>query len=217
MLPVDLADLDQSRAVIERTIETFDRIDVLVNNAAWREVVTMRTITLESWERTLRISLTTPAFLSRWAAAEMERRGIRGAIVNVSSIQSERVSGFAPAYIAAKGALDALTSELAALYGPKGIRVVAVRPGATDTEMSGDYTDSDGESITRQVRAYSEDVIPLRRWARPDEVAEVIAWLASDAASYVTGTTLLVDGGWATHITPYSLKARMFPDEYGDR
>src|SRR5690606_11958380 len=83
----DLADLDFSRQAVEDCMERFGRIDVLVNNAAWREVTTMKTISPESWEKTLRVCLTAPAFLARWSAAFMESAR-RGVIMNISSIQS---------------------------------------------------------------------------------------------------------------------------------
>ncbi len=194
-------------------MEAFGRVDVLVNNAAWRELLTLRTVTPESWERTLRICLTVPAFMSRLAAADMERRGT-GVIVNVSSIQSRRAGGFATAYVAAKGGLDALTFDLATLYGPRGIRVVAVNPGAIDTELNDDYTDAAGASISDASRRHVEDMVPLGRSGRPEEVARAIVWLAGDGASYITGTTIVVDGGWTTQNSPYSLKRMMFPDEF---
>src|SRR5206468_5769259 len=118
-------------------IESLGRIDVLINNAAWRDLVTMRSISLDSWERTLRICLTAPAFFARAVARDMEKRR-HGVIINVSSIMSQHASGIAPAYVAAKGGLDALTYDLAALYGPMGIRVVGVSPGAVDTELGKD-------------------------------------------------------------------------------
>ena len=110
----------------------------------------MREITLESWEKkTLRVCLTAPAFMARWAAEHMEPRR-SGVIINISSIMSWQAAGIAPAYIACKGAIDSLTYELASLYGPSGIRVVAINPGAIDTEMSRDYRDDSGQSVTDQ-------------------------------------------------------------------
>jgi len=213
VLAGDIADLEFAESVVRRTVEERRRLDVLVNNAAWRELLTLRTITLESWERTIRVCLTVPAFMSRWAAEQMERQG-GGVIINISSIQSKRASGFGPPYVAAKGGLDALTYDLATLYGPVGIRAVAVNPGAIDTEMNSDYKDAAGDSITAQSLAYVEDMVPLRRQGRPEEIARAIAWLAGDDASYITGTTIVVDGGWSTQNAPYALKHRMFPQEF---
>ncbi|MFH1919476.1 MAG: SDR family oxidoreductase [Planctomycetota bacterium] len=211
--PGDLSDLEFAESAVRRTVDRWRRLDVLVNNAAWRELVTMRKISLESWEKTLRVCLTAPAFLARWAAEAMEPRG-RGVIVNVSSIMSSRAGGIGPAYVAAKGALDSLTYELASLYGPSGVRVVAVNPGAIDTDMSGDCADPKGESLTGRLREWSEDHTPLRRWGTPEEVARVIAFLASDDARYVTGTTIAVDGGWLSNHFPHSFRRQIDPEEF---
>jgi 3-oxoacyl-[acyl-carrier protein] reductase len=134
--------------------------------------------------------------------------------LNISSLWPPPATGFAPASAAATGALDALTYDLAALYGPAGIRVVTVNPGAIDTELGKDYAASDGSNVSARIRAYSEEMIPLRRWGRPEEIAKVIAFLASEDASYITGTTITVDGGWGTQLHPYSLKHLMKPDEF---
>ena len=96
MLDGDLSDLKFTESIAKRTVEQFGQIDVLVNNAAWREITTMRDISIESWERTLRISLTSPAFLAKWSAAFMETRK-RGVIINISSVQSTRARGLATA------------------------------------------------------------------------------------------------------------------------
>lgn len=209
----DLADLAYAERVVRETARKWNRIDALVNNAAWRELDTMRRITLESWEKTLRICVTAPAFLTRWAAEHMEPRK-KGVVINISSVQSERASGMAPAYIAAKGAIDALTYDLAATYGSRGIRVVALNPGAIDTEMSNDYPSEEGARANAAMRDFSEDMIPLRRWGTAIEIARTIAWLASDDASYITGTTILADGGIKTTLMPYSLRGLMHPRDY---
>ncbi|MCC7087220.1 MAG: SDR family oxidoreductase [Pirellulales bacterium] len=208
----DLVDLTFAEAAVGRAAECFGRLDVLVNNAAWREIVTMRQIAVSSWEKTLRICLTTPAFLARWAAERMQPRG-SGVIVNVSSMMSQQAAGIGPAYVACKGALDSLTYELASLYGPHGIRVVAVNPGAIDTELSRDYPQGGG-TADDPLRQFSEEMIMLRRWGQPEEIARVIAWLASSEASYITGTTLVVDGGWQHQHFSHSLKQRQFPQEF---
>lgn len=213
VLAGDLGDMAFSQAVVRSAAERFGQIDALVNNAAWREILTMRQITLESWEKTLRVCLTAPAFMARWAAEVMIPRQ-KGVIINVSSVQSERVSGFAPAYIAAKGAMDALTYELAAAYGHLGLRVVAINPGAIDTEMSNDYPSPESARTSQQIRQHSEDLIPLRRWGTAAEIARTIVWLASDDASYITGTTIVADGGLKTHLMPHNLKRLMSPEQY---
>lgn len=213
VLTGDLADLGFAASVVRRTIDHFDRLDVLVNNAAWREMTTMRHITPESWDHTLRICLTAPAFLSRWAAEQMTKAG-RGVIVNITSVMGAFPNGLAPAYAAAKGGLDTLTADLAALYGRSGIRVVALAPGAVDTAIGADFRTTSGESLTHLVRRSSEDRIALGRWARPEEMARIIAFLASDDASYITGVTIVADGGWTRNLTPRSVKSAQFPEDF---
>ncbi|MGE0605624.1 MAG: SDR family NAD(P)-dependent oxidoreductase [Pirellulales bacterium] len=213
LLQGDLADLSFAESTVRDTTAKYQRIDCLVNNAAWRELHSMKRISLDSWERTLRICLTVPAFMSRWAAEAMIPAG-SGVIVNVSSIMSRHAAGTSPAYVAAKGGVDALTRELAALYGGHGIRVVAVNPGAVDTELSRDYADAGRASLTTEIRRLSEDFTPLARWARPEEIARAIAMLASDDASFITGTCVTIDGGWTANLHPTSLKRRMSPDDF---
>ena len=209
----DVGDLAFSEAALRETARQFGRLDLLVNNAAWRELVSMRRVSLESWEKTLRVCLTAPAFLARTAAEIMEPQK-SGVIVNISSIRAFQPDGLAAAYAAAKGGLDSVTYDLATLYGRAGIRVFGIAPGAIDTALSSDYTDASGSSITTDLRRASEDDIPLGRWGKPEEIARLIATLASDDASYLTGTTIVVDGGWTRNGTPRSLKQRMAPDDF---
>jgi NAD(P)-dependent dehydrogenase (short-subunit alcohol dehydrogenase family) len=204
----DLTDLAFAQSTVEATWKRWGRIDALVNNASWREVVSMRHITVESWERTLRVGLTTPAFMARWAARYMEEQK-SGVIVNISSVMAERAGGFSPAYIACKGAINSLTYELASLYGPSGIRVVGVSPGAIDTEMSRELTQPENTGVD-PVKAYADDMIMLGRWGTPQEIAKAIAWLVSDEAAYITATTLSIDGGWMHQHFPNSLRRKQF-------
>ena len=193
----DLGDLAFAEQAVRRVAAAFGRLDLLVNNAAAREVTTMREISPAEWDRALRVCLTSPAFLARWAAEEMEKQG-RGVIVNVGSMMSRQAHGVSPAYVSCKGAMESLTYDLAALYGSAGIRVVTVAPGAIDTAMSRQLLAPEGSDrhVEDPIRAFSESMAMLGRWGRPDEVARAIAWVASDEASYLTGTTLVLDGGW---------------------
>ena len=210
LLVGDLADLDFAHAAVEQVAQTFGRLDLLVNNAAWREVQTMRETDVPTWDRTLRICLTAPAFLAKWATEIMERQSA-GVIVNVSSIRSSFNDGTAAAYVAAKGGLEALTYELAALYGPQGIRVVAVNPGAIDTQLSGDLAEA---GVMKSVVADCVDHTPLCRMGRPEEIARLIAWLADDEASFVSGTSITADGGLSHNHYGLALKRLMKPGQF---
>ncbi len=203
-LSSDLGDLGFAESVVRQVAAAFGRLDVLVNNAAARELKTMREMTPAEWDRTIRVCLTSPAFMARWAAEEMERHG-GGVIVNVGSMMSRQAHGVSAAYVSCKGAMESLTYDLAALYGPAGIRVVTIAPGAIDTAMSSTLTNTpaaDGRAKD-PIREFSESMAMLGRWGRPEEVAKTVAWIASDEASYLTGTTLVLDGGWSRmHMPP---------------
>lgn len=200
----DLGDLGFAESVVRKVAAAFGRLDVLVNNAAARELKTMREMTPAEWDRTIRVCLTSPAFMARWAAEEMERQG-GGVIVNVGSMMSRQAHGVSAAYVSCKGAMESLTYDLAALYGPVGIRVVTIAPGAIDTAMSSTLTNApaaDGQPGD-PIREFSESMAMLGRWGRPEEVAKAVVWIASDEASYLTGTTLVLDGGWSRmHMPP---------------
>ena len=214
LLPGDLSDMQFIQSIVPSVVGHFGKINVVVNNAAWREIGSIRHTTPEVWDKTLRVMLTAPAFIARDAANDMEERNIAGVIINISSVQSKLASGVAAAYVPAKGAIDALTYELAVTYGSSGIRAVAVNPGAIDTEMSGDYANEDGENVSDKLNAYCNDLTPLRRAGKPVEIAKTIAFLASEDAGYITGTTIFADGGMTQQLYPYSLKHLLFPEEY---
>jgi len=210
----DLSDIDFVKSIVDQTIVKWDRIDILVNNAAWRTIQTMRTIDLDTWERTLRICITAPAFLSKWAAQTMEERNIGGVIVNISSIMHTRVPGYSPAYTATKGAIESLTKELAVTYGRSGIRVISIAPGNIDTSLGNDYKTESGDNVSKVL---SDDMIgltPLERAGSPQEIANAIFWVSSDQAAFVTGCTLVVDGGFMQNFNNFSFKKLQFPNEF---
>ena len=210
----DLNDKKFLRSIIDKTVQHWGTIDVLVNNAAWRTIETMRSMSFDTWEQTLGICLTAPAFLAKWSAEVMEKNGNKGTIINVSSVMSARAGGISPAYIAAKGAIESLTYELAVTYGRSSIRVVCVQPGNVETNMSQDYTDPAGENISNTLVDHVTDLTPLSRAGKAEEIAEAIYWLSTDKASFITGTTLLVDGGLSHNFNAYSIKRLQFPNEF---
>jgi NAD(P)-dependent dehydrogenase (short-subunit alcohol dehydrogenase family) len=210
----DISDFDFLKSTVQQTEAKWGRIDAVINNAAWRTIETMRTIALDTWEQTLKICVTAPAFLAKWSAEIMERLKIEGAIINISSIMSELPAGNSPAYITAKGALESLTRELAVTYGRSGIRVLCVNPGFIETDLSKDYKSADGSNISDEMGSYLVNATPLGRPGTPQEVANTICWLASEQASFITGTTLLIDGGVSHNLNSYILKNKQFPKEY---
>jgi len=202
------------KEIIDRTFQKWGRIDILVNNAAWRTVETLKSMSLDTWEKTLRVCLTAPAFLGKMAAEKMEQNNTGGVIINLSSIMAERAGGTSPAYVASKGALLSLTYEMAALYGPSRIRVLAVCPGNVVTQMSQDYTDERGENISQRLKEEMEGMTPLRRSAAPQEVADAVYWLSSEKAAFMTGTSLVIDGGFSHNFNSYKAKRLQFPGAF---
>jgi len=210
----DLSDMNFVDSIPGLAIERFGRIDVLINNAAWRTIETMRSIDLATWEKTFRICITAPAFLAKLCAAAMEQRRINGVIINTSSIMSQQPGGNSPAYIACKGALESLTKELAITYGRSGIRVVGLKPGFIDTEMSNDYKSNLGDNISEKMAKELVEKTPLGRPGTANDIARAMVWLASPNAGYITGCDLTIDGGLSNNFNSYPIKKLQFPHEY---
>jgi NAD(P)-dependent dehydrogenase (short-subunit alcohol dehydrogenase family) len=206
----DLADLGFCQRLVSATAQHFGRLDVLVNNAAIHGFFTIREMTEEAWEKMIRVNLTVPAFMAKYAAEVMEPQH-RGVIV---TIDGSFAKGVCPAYAASKSGLINLTHELAVLFGPVGLRAVLISPGAINTTMSLHYRDHAGNDMTQELLAATDDLIPLGRWGEASEIAKVVVWAASDSASYVTGTEITVDGGWSPHNFPYRFARAMRPSEF---
>lgn len=215
-LVADLTSLETLESTVERIAAKWGRVDVLVNNAAARDLHSVRQMTPEVWDRIVATNLTAPAFLTKWVEPHMRAAG-GGVIVNVTSVEAGIPKGVAAAYAAAKGGLLSLTYESAAVLAGSGIRVIAVSPGAVDTKMGEDFAPnsaSEDDTLDDDIKAMSEELIPLKRWAEPEEIAAVILWLAGDGASYITGTEITVDGGLTHTWMPRSLKDRILPGQF---
>ena len=176
-----------SRAVAS-VADRFGRLDALVNNAGIAIFKPLLETTPEDWARTLAVNLTGP-FLCTQAAVPVMRDSGGGAIVNITSISGFRASTLRVAYGTSKAALAHLTKQQAAELGALGIRVNAVAPGPVDTAMA--------KAVhTPAIRADYHNQIPLNRYGLETELAEAIFFLCSERASYITGQTLAVDGGF---------------------
>jgi NAD(P)-dependent dehydrogenase (short-subunit alcohol dehydrogenase family) len=187
----DLADADSVRAAVDRAVELYGRLDVAFNNGAIAVPPgPMDQVREEDFDHVYAVNLKGP-----WLAMVAEVAAIRatagtGAIVNNSSVGSLTGNPDLPSYGAMKRGVNSLTESAAVTYGPEGIRVNAIAPGTTLTEMVRAWDES-SPGIIEQLNAGT----PLRRAADPDEIAQAAAWLLSDRSSYVTGTVLPVDGG----------------------
>lgn len=188
---VDLANRVTIRAAVDRVRELHGRLDGAFNNGAagQRQPGPLDATTDEDLEEQFEVN-----FRAHWAAMNAEaalmRHGGGGAIVNTSSIGSRRANPALPAYGAMKRALNSLTETAAVTWAPQGIRVNAITPGGTATEMIEEW-----EAATPGVVAAINASTPMGRMAEPHEVAEAAAWLLSDRASMVTGAILPIDGG----------------------
>ena len=188
-MPFDIADDAATAAAFERLDES--GLDILVNNVGQRDRRPLDELARADMAALLAVNLVAPFDLARRAAAIMRPRGY-GRIVNITSIAAEIARGDV-LYTASKGGLAALTRALAAELGATGITVNAVAPGYFATEANGEMTADPG--IARHLARRTS----LGRWGEPSEIAGAVAFLAAPEASYITGHTLAVDGGYLTH------------------
>ncbi|MDN7942564.1 SDR family NAD(P)-dependent oxidoreductase [Burkholderia multivorans] len=181
---LDVTDFAACRAYFAGLTE----LSVLVNNAGMAKLSLVRDMQLDDWNRILELNLTAPLVLTQLATDLLVRSG-HGAIVNIASIAGIRAGFGRVAYGASKAGLIQLTRQTALEYAPLGVRCNAVAPGPVDSDMVRK------QLSTEDFEAYLED-IPFNRMAEPDEVANAVAYLASEKSLYITGQCLAVDGGF---------------------
>ena len=175
---------------VRATVERFGRLDVVVNNAGVGESTMVESTTEEEWDRTMDVNAKGVFLGTKTAILEMRKTG-GGSIINISSqFGIVGVDNSSPQYQASKGAVRIFTKTAAIQYAADGIRVNSVHPGPVVTPMTED-TRTDPS-----VKKLVESRVPLGRYGLPDEVAYGVLYLASDESSYVTGSELVIDGGW---------------------
>lgn len=187
----DVARVDELAGLIDQTVAAFGRLDIMVNNAGMETRTSVLETSEAQFDAVMGVDLKSAFFGVQLAAKQMIAQGGSGRIINISSIHEDRpMPGNAP-YCAAKGGVRMITRTAGVELAPHGITVVGVAPGAVNTPI-------DAKTLADPAqRARLEAAIPLGRVAEPEEIARVVAFLASDGASYGTATTVTIDGGMA--------------------
>lgn len=194
---VDIRFEDQIRVLVDRAVEAFGRIDVLCNNAGIENYKFASEYTLEDWNAITETNLRGTFLCTKYAYPHLKKQ--RGNIINISSVQAFANESNISAYAASKAGLLGLTRSMALDFAGDGVRVNAICPGAVETGMMENFLKSQPdpqETIKNIGRS-----IPLGRVGLPEDIASAVCFLASPAASYITGATIVVDGGLLSRLS----------------
>ncbi len=189
VIQADVSQYQQAVGLIQQTVEHFNRLDIMVNNAGMEIHGPFLDVTEEQWDRVLGVDLKGAFFCAQAAAREMVKRKIPGRIINVSSVHEDLPMPNNSPYCCAKGGLRMMMRTICLELAPYNITVNNIGPGAVDTPI-----DADVKADPQKMKALLDE-IPLHRMGQPEEVAKLALYLASDAAAYVTGSTYFIDGG----------------------
>ncbi len=185
----DVSDRTAVETMTKAATEAFERVDILVNNAGVVVRKPMEDYTEEDWDRVIDTNLKGVFNFSQAVGRTMIARR-SGRIINIASIMGEVALPPRASYVTSKGGVIAFTKNLAAEWAKYNVTVNSVSPGWTNTEMTGNYFARD------EVRRFLLERVPLGRFAEPIDIANVVAFIASDLSAYVTGQNIFVDGGW---------------------
>jgi glucose 1-dehydrogenase len=189
VIQADVSQYQQAMGLIQQTVEHFNRLDIMVNNAGMEIHNAFLDVTEEQWDRVLSVDLKGTFFCSQAAAREMVKRKTAGRIINISSVHEDLAMPRNAPYCCAKGGIRMMTRTICLELAPYNITVNNIAPGAIDTPIDADVK-ADPEKIGALLKE-----IPQHRMGQPEEVAKLALFLASDAAAYVTGSTYIIDGG----------------------
>ncbi|GCE21448.1 SDR family NAD(P)-dependent oxidoreductase [Dictyobacter kobayashii] len=189
-IAADAAKVEDAKRAVEAAVSAFGRLDILVNNAGIFPFSPALEVTEKLWDRVMDINLKGLFFTTQAAAREMVNEGHGGKIINIASIDALHPSGMLVHYDSSKGGVVMMTKSLALEFGPQNILINAIAPGGIQTPGASSPTTS--EEILKAFTAR----IPLRRMGVPDDIAKVALFLASDMSNYMTGSVIVVDGGY---------------------
>ncbi|MGH9631216.1 MAG: SDR family NAD(P)-dependent oxidoreductase [Bryobacteraceae bacterium] len=188
----DVSKPQEAEAAIRKAVSRFGAIDALVNNAGIQRYGTVTSTPLDEWDQVLAVNLTSAFLMSRFAIPEMLKRG-GGSIVMVGSVQSVAAVANSAAYVSSKHGMLGLTRSIALDYAKQGIRANCVCPGSIDTPML--RWSASRDANPQSILDACSSTHPLGRLGKPEEVAHVVCFLASELSSFVTGSAYMVDGG----------------------
>lgn len=188
-IKADVSKKQEVENLINETLKQFKKIDILVNNAGIFQPSPTETLKEEDWEKTININLK-GYFLCAQAASKYMLKRKKGVIINIASVAGLEGYAQGASYCASKGGIINLTNSLAAEWGPKGIRVNSICPGVIETAMT------KGMLTNKKTKQGMLMKIPLKRTGKPIDIAGAAVFLASDDSSYITGTEIIIDGGW---------------------
>src|SRR5215471_17889303 len=197
LVEADLARAADCQRVVSETLTAFGGVDVLFNNVGIQPADSYRTVedtSEEQWDRILGVNLKSYFLMAKFTIPELRKRG-GGVIVNNASVQGLQSMKGVPAYAASKGGVLSLTRQMAVEYSAERIRVLAICPGTIDTEMVRTAAAAEGGDIEATIAKWGE-AAPIRRVGKPQDIANVVTFLASDQASFMTGEYVCVDGGY---------------------
>jgi glucose 1-dehydrogenase len=189
VIQADVSQYQQAMGLIQQTVEHFNRLDIMVNNAGIEIHNAFLDVTEEQWDRVLSVDLKGAFFCAQAAAREMVKRKTSGRIINISSVHEDLAMPQNAPYCCAKGGIRMMTRTICLELAPYNITVNNIAPGAIDTPI-----DADVKANPEKMAALLKE-IPQHRMGQPEEVAKLALFLASDAAAYVTGSTYIIDGG----------------------
>jgi glucose 1-dehydrogenase len=185
----DVSKVDELQKLVDKAVEAFGRLDVMVNNAGIETRSSVLDTSEQQYDRVLDINLKSAFFGTQIAAKQFIKQGGGGRIINMTSVHEDWPMPGNTAYCLSKGGMRMLTRTAGVELGPHGISVLGVGPGAVATPINAETMSDPGKMKVLDA------AIPLGRMAQPEEIAHVVAFLADEGASYVTATTIFVDGG----------------------